>query len=328
MKLLQEQRDRQRGVIIDMRKELALANATVKDTRKQLDACKKEYFLKLRAAQGGLARAGGLISLFSREKWNIPLPLCEQQKAISFQAKWVFWFPHRNLTSGFSGSHVYGEPSVGTIARICHAIKSELEQQGHPLKAGDVLLDWGAGSGKWLLFAREFLGTPGMLGLGIECERGVYEICCRNLRTAQEQGFGLQTAVLHADATSFRCFCSVRVFLNYDGGFQKTLDTPKGRIHQTIMRAAFCSPSVNVIVSTRTNMLVFNRYFSKHLHRLGGSVWKCVYLPPQDFGGSHFQVNIWFRVSPMQEWDQHVCDVRLATLVAGFLLCRNSIFVF
>lgn len=137
-------------------------------------------------------------------------------------------------------------------------------------------------------------------------------------------GFGLNTSVLNVQSEKITSFCPVRVFVNYDGGdHKKRDDSVKGRIHLKIMRTAFCSPSVDVIVSSRTNMNIFSRYFSQHMHKLCGSVWKCIFLSAVDFGGSKLRTYIWFRLTPMQ--NVTVCfDPRIEQLVlrAGFLIVQ------
>ena len=117
----------------------------------------------------------------------------------------------------------------------------------------------------------------------------------------------------------------MRVVLNYDGGTQKILNTVKGRIHQTIMRVAFCSASVDVVVSSKLDMNTFYRYFGYHIGKLCGSLWKCLVCPTCDFGGSRFNVNVWFRVTPMRS-----CSFQIPALhyYAGYALTfvvNNSI---
>ncbi len=90
----------------------------------------------------------------------------------------------------------------------------ELQQQGKPLKSGDILLDWGCGAGMWLCFARQLLGVRGMVGLGIEEEKSLHDICQENIK-----GIAL-TSILHESSETFDSFCPARLVVNYDGGFQ------------------------------------------------------------------------------------------------------------
>jgi hypothetical protein len=255
---------------------------------------------------------------FEREKiCHFILPLCIQNQIHNCQKQWDLIYPTNKLTYGFSGSHAYGEPSLGTMARICYVIRSELQLQGRPLQAGDVLLDWGAGAGKWLLFARAFLHAPGMFALGVEVEEAIHRVCTQNINVAQDQGFSFNTEVIHSSSETFLSFCPARVVVNYDGGYQKRSHTPKSRIHQTIMRTAFVSPSVDVVVSTRLNQQQFRDYFEGHSHRLRGSNWKCRVLPGANFGGSSFNVNIWFRLTPMTI-QESVIDSRFRLALSHF----------
>jgi hypothetical protein len=124
--------------------------------------------------------------------------------------------------------------------------------------------------------------------------------------------------VLQASSETFASFCPARVIVNYDGGNQAMQLGPKGRIHRSIMRAAFCSPTVDVVVSTRVNLETFWAYFSKHLHKLRGSVWECVFIEKCSFGGSKFNANVWFRISPMQKTCSPIVDKRMQKMLSGF----------
>jgi hypothetical protein len=152
-----------------------------------------------------------------------------------------------------------------------------------------------------------------MVVLGIECAQKIFDICKTNLTNIRGSN-----AVL-AKSESFDSFCPARVVVNYDGGIQAMSRTLNGQIHQQIMRKAFCSPTVDVVVSTRLNWDAFWDYFGGNLHLLGGSLWKCIYIKQCVFGGSKFTPNVWFRMSPM-----HACtpiiDKRMQNLIAGDLV--------
>ena len=236
----------------------------------------------------------GLISLLYPQQNIDLLPIPPDMKNFITAANviWPIIHPTCKLTMTEEKGHAYGEPTFGAMAKICSVIKSELEMLNKPITPDDIFLDWGAGAGRWLIFVKLFLGD--LICLGIECDSEVYKICNNNLTKAQVVGFGHRSKVLWARSESFECFCPVRIFYNYDGGAQKTQATAKGTIHPTLMRAAFSSPSVDVIVSTRTSLTVFCEYFENQFFRLGNSVWKAVRLPPQSMGGSSFRVTSGF----------------------------------
>ena len=133
----------------------------------------------------------------------------------------------------------------------------------------------------------------------------IFDILQQNICHARESGYACRTSVLQDRSETIQSFCPARIILNYDGGAQKFQETVKSRIHLRIMRTAFCSPSVDVIVSTKTNLHMFCRYFVRHLAKLSGSVWKCYYIPGCNFGGSTYTTNVWFRVSCMK--NQEMC---------------------
>ena len=86
------------------------------------------------------------------------------------------------------------------------------------------------------------------------------------------------------------------------------------------------------MVSTRLNWNTFWTYFSKHLDKLCGSLWKCVHIDECVFGRSKYSVNVWFRTSPMQpscNQMHNIVDNRMHKLLAGLflLLTRNLDFV-
>jgi hypothetical protein len=205
-----------------------------------------------------------------------------------------------------------------TMTRICYVIRSELHHQQKPLQPSDVFLDWGCGAGKWLCFAQQLLGVSRLVVLGIEIEQALFEICKKNVCGVR------RVNTLHAASQSFSNFCPARIFVNYDGGPQAMLDTEKGRIHQTIMRTAFCSPTVDVVVSTRLNWDAFWTYFTDHWHHLGGSLWKCIYIRNCGFGGSRFAANVWFRLTPMQRNNTYTIGTQMNKLLTGFFFCSSE----
>ena len=191
---------------------------------------------------------------------------------------WKRIFPTHNLTYGLSGDFAYGEPSFFTMARVCFVISSQLEVMQKPLSGMDIICDWGAGAGKWLLYAPQFFQHPEMKVVGIECENKIFSVLENNILEARRSGFPIRAGVLNDFSQTFISFCPARILFAYDGAYRAkhVLKTEASRIHMTIMRLAFCSPTVDVIVSTRTNMHVFGRYFECDIEKLSGSVWKCL----------------------------------------------------
>ena len=165
-----------------------------------------------------------------------------------------------------------------------------------------------------------------MIALGVECEEDIYKVCCRNIDTAQSLGFAHHSMVLHDKSETFSSFHPVRLFIGYDGGSQTFVNSHKGRIHLSIMRMAFCSPSVDVVVSSRLNLRSFTRYFEKHIHKLRGSLWKCLFIPCLSFGSCKYNVNVWFRLTPMQHATSFI-DPRIAgrQSIGCYFICARSV---
>ena len=284
----------QREYIKKLREELEV-------TKEKVNAANAELVVLREEVMSATASRGLFLALFPRTTSLCVFPQSVTDHAIAFQKEWRQIYPTFSLTSGHSGDHAYGEPSLGTIGRVCHVIKCELEALRRPLSSSDSLLDWGAGAGKWLLFAPRFLAVPKMFTIGIECEYAIFDMCRKNIHQAQRLFKHSPTAkVIFAKSQSFTSFCPVRVVVNYDGGTQKALKNSKSRTHQTIMRTVFCSATVDVVVSSRLDMNTFHRYFGAHIEKLSGSLWKCVVCPACYFGGSKFNVNVWFRLTPMR----------------------------
>lgn len=275
---------------------------------------REELEEKLRA--GSRASAGAFPFCVSRTPYSHGYPCHLMKDAEACDKKWGELFPGHKLTYGLSEVYAYGEPTFYTMARICHVIREELQKLQKPLKPGDVILDWGAGAGKFVCFARALLGVGGMIVLGIECNKPIFDICKNNLLQV------LRSNVLHDRSQSFACFCPARVVYNYDGGVQPLTHTEAGKIHPAIMRAVFFSPTVDVVVSTRINLSTFNKYFKEHVEQFRGSVWKCIYIDNCSFQGSHFITNVWFRISPMH--DTCIVDKRMEALLAGCLFFLRS----
>ena len=126
----------QKEIIKNLRAEVANAR---KDMATQAAEMEK---LRAECIAGNLSR-GSFSALFARtvSKYVFPQSLTEQIN--DFQKQWRQIYPTFSLTSGHSGVHAYGEPTMGTIGRICHIIKSELDSMGRPIASHDRLLDWG-----------------------------------------------------------------------------------------------------------------------------------------------------------------------------------------
>ena len=308
--------DMNKKIILSLRKDVDALRKDEDAGNRVIKALEAKVF-ELKNAKASELSKGAYSCVFSRSESTVQFPSDLAQIAISCQRQWNELHPTNDLTYGVSGVHAYGEPTFVAMARICHVISSKLQHLGKTLTPDDIFLDWGSGAGKWLCFARQLLGVPEMIALGIEKDQVIFDICKRNLSDIKRSN------VLYAHSESFTSFCPVRVFYNYDGGNQAMQRTVKGRIHQTIIRTAFCSPTVDVVVSTRLNWDKFWGYFSKHLHKLCGSLWKCIYIKNCNFQGSKFNVNVWFCLSPM-----HACisfvDKRMEKLLSGSLFCSSD----
>ena len=273
------------------------------------------------------ANLKGLLSvLFDSQKIHVlHVPPAMKPEVSRARTLWSLIYPMHQLTVTAEKGHAYGETSFGTMAKICNLISQELARMKKPVRSDDVFLDWGAGSGKWLVFVSYFLKVD-VTCIGVECDSIVYEVCKQNLEKAQMLHCATNSRVVQAYAQSFSCFCPVRIFYNYDGGFQKMQATAKGQIHPTIMRAAFCSPSIDVIISSRTSLSMFAQYFCGDFYLLGDSRWKAVSLPGQSMGGSAYCVTVWFRLSPMSEPCAFFVDTRFEAILAD--LRRGCCFFF
>ena len=285
----------------NQKKQQALKEALIEDCNrkcKKLEQQVRELQQSVVNDPPGTLAQGLCSSVFSRSQYYIfEWPESILSRTAKLQQEWNALCPTHNLTFGIAGDIAYGEASFGTMARVSHVITSELAQLGKPLQPGDVFLDWGCGAGKWVLIARELLEEPDLIVVGIEKNDKIMQLCHENLMRAQRMGkTGIN--VLKANSGNFTSFCPARVVVNYDGGTQKLLQ--KFRMHCHIMRNVFCSSTVDVVVSTRLGSAAFRRYFANHLVKFCGSLWKCLYIPNGYFGGSKFNVNVWFRLSSMQ----------------------------
>lgn len=301
-----------KSLFIEKLKSNALAEQKVRQELERTNArMQKELADLKRAQQPAPAPTGETFCGFSRFPNRYEFPDNLLQIAEKCEKHWKQLYPCHDLTYGLSGAFAYGEPSCYTMARMCYVIREELKQLEKPLKKGEKILDWGAGAGKWVCFARQLLGVRGLIALGIEIEEAIYDVCRQNLFATQ------RTHVMHADSRSFRSFCPARVVYNYDGGFQALQDNEVSKIHPDVIRKAFFSPTVDVVVSSRLNLSLFKTYFSEHMDQFRGSVWKCIFINSCAFEKSHFTVNIWFRVTPMHD-ASIILDKRMQLSLSGF----------
>lgn len=305
--------DREKSAVLELQRNLEQQKAIVAAQQAQLAECSKKTFV---VGEHGLLSKCLMSLVFLRSPNICIFPDSLQQVAITCQQKWNVLYPTHNLSSTESGGFIYGEPTFMAMTRICHVIKSELACLQKPLQPNDVFLDWGCGAGKWLCFAQQLLGVLRLVVLGIEIEQTMFEICKKNVSDV------CCANILHAASQSLSNFCPARIVVNYDGGPQAMQNTAKGRIHQTIMRTAFSSPTVDVVVSTRLNWDAFWAYFTDHWHHLGGSLWKCIYIRNCGFGGSRFTTNVWFRLTPMQRNNTYTIDKQMHKLLTGFFFLQ------
>jgi hypothetical protein len=138
-----------RKIIVDLRDENTQMRAVVDSLQDQVRRLRQ-----LNAEQTSVTDKGAYSLVFCRSLNTHHLPSSLEDLAESFRQQWYAINPEQPP----SGKHAYGEPTLHTMARICHCISSELQQLGKPLKIDDILLDWGSGAGKWLCFGRELLG--------------------------------------------------------------------------------------------------------------------------------------------------------------------------
>jgi len=184
---------------------------TDEELKKQNAACNllRAQIVNLEQRLAATAKAPqGVHPLVSRSVCMYSFSSFMLEQAHLFKREWRELYPTHYLTAGLSGEFAYGEPTLGTMGRICCLISSELATQRRPLRESDVLLDWGCGSGKWLIFAREFLQLPRMAAIGIEAEERIFEICSSNLQAAKRGGRTRLNA-LYARSESFASFCPV-----------------------------------------------------------------------------------------------------------------------
>jgi len=72
---------------------------------------------------------GLFASVFSRSSSCFKYPSNIDAVARSCKKQWKQLYPTSSLTSGQSGKHAYGEFTFEAMARVCHIISSELQDQ-------------------------------------------------------------------------------------------------------------------------------------------------------------------------------------------------------
>lgn len=182
---------------------------------------------------------------------------------------------------------------MGTMRKICRIIADTLLSLGRPLQGGDVMVDWGCGSGRWLIFAPLLFEVQGLITVGIECDPLVANFCQWHLCRARHFGVPVRSHVVFADSASMNSFCPARVVLNYDGKYGP-YDERGLREHRTIMHKVFGSNTVDAVFSTKLTPAFFAKYFCVDVGRW--SWLDCSLL----FGHSRYKGYIYVRQSRAQ----------------------------
>lgn len=262
------------------------------------------------------------------ETVNIHVPHKHVDICKSLGQLWVQAAPLRNLSHGH-GEHAYGDASEGTMSKVCFVISGVLNLQQQPLQSSDVFFDWGCGSGRWLLYAPPLLGVSDMISVGIECAEILAKHCRDNLARCAHLGMRTNAGCHHGHSEDLRSFYPARIVWNYDGypvACSSRLCSRSGKsdIHQRVMKLAFCTPTVDVVGSTRMNKATFNFYFPRP-NDLGNSTWKLHCIPKCSFGNQQRRVYLWFRQTPMSHNQlKEKCIVQ--SLVANIKSGSTSLF--
>jgi hypothetical protein len=212
----------------------------------------------------------------------VPRPL----EVAQFDAQWNRLQPRPvRLTATDAGGAVYGEYTSGSIFRIFKALQYLAQ-----LKPTDIILDWGAGSLKFLVALNSFSGC---VCLGIEKDSSVY-LAAQGVLSRAYIG-ELTVGVHNDDSSTFRTFEPADVVVQFEGGTTQQLN----KTHRKIMRRVFRSSTVRAVVSSKLNISLFRKYFPS-MQPVTGVNWRCTRISDGlSHGGGSYGTHIWIRQVPV-----------------------------
>jgi hypothetical protein len=204
-----------------------------------------------------------------------------------------------------------------TMAKICFVIVGLLKSSGKPLTEEDIFLDWGSGAGRFLICAPTLLGLSNLGSIGLECEGTLFKACQMTMQKYRESGFRVFVDAAHVQSQTLKSFHPARVVWNFDGHpvpVNQISATAKGSIHKEVMTLAFCTPSVDIVASTRMNNATFQFYFPEP-QMLGFSRWRPHRIAGCTFDNTQLLVYVWVRCTAMQMPTQALYDPTIQNLV-------------
>lgn len=187
------------------------------------------------------------------------------------------------------GEAAWGQLPTGAMSKVLSIVGSTIKVSNQ-----DVLLDWGFGLGRWLIFGPFLLGVRDLVTVGLEKNKRIFQSGSDCLDNVNKTTYRTKTSVANMDSSAMGCFCGATIVINYDGGIQATSFGKKNTIHLDIMTAIFRTPSVRVVVSTKLDFFRFQKYFPKTQSVVHVEEWELVRLRQP---GGQYGVSIWFRKS-------------------------------
>lgn len=186
-----------------------------------------------------------------------------------------------NLSVTSAGGSAWGQATSESLWKIWHVI-----DQNYEITESDIIFDWGCGLGK-MLFSSCFLLGVKCVCVGVEKELNIYSVCKRISRVMNIVE-GCYSCVEHGNSALLENFCPATVVVQYDGPNKSATS----EAHRHIMKLAFTSSSVQVILSTKLSPQLYSDYFS------GTSfvqLWRCVGINGLMFGKSTTKGYLWLK---------------------------------
>jgi hypothetical protein len=209
---------------------------------------------------------------------SIYIPTPKPLALKDFERFWKSTNPELNT----SISHMYGEPTGGTLYKIWFLINKICR-----VREDDVFLDWGMGAGKMIISKLFFSPYNNISSVGFEVDPHAFGIAKRNIQRMAVTDNKIFCGDSSEKTSLFWEALGCSIVMQYDGGTSPFIS----EYHQKLMHALFNARTIRAVFSTKMNRSLFVTYFQDREDIM--RKWKVHQLGGLSFGKSSYKGYLW-----------------------------------